>query len=537
MFKLHIVKRLPAKRRYGHTAVLVNQKIYFLGGIDSTSDHIFDDFFSLDLSKRFNTNSNSFELIHNKKSIPKVARASAFVVHDTKILVCGGIEKVSDIKTNGTETIRASRSIYSIDLKSTDSWTKKGFNSELEFATRNKTFPFTIDQSGKIYAFISSRVINDSSYTYYQNLNETNLNLIENSSISILNNKTSRFVNESAVYVFDTVTNSWSMRQPKVKGNSETPLPGYEFTATFLDDGRIVYIGGKSNNGNYADMSKIWTYDTKKDEWNINIIIYGGFSDLSITGANALAILDTRNWIWKIPKNDNQNSIPFSHSAIFYRDYMIVAFGYVPLGNNITTGKPIEKNYLSILDTSNNSFNWLTAYIPRDKLTPGTSSKTENNSIPDHLNIDASTSKSSIGKIVGLLIGLSVFIFGGLLFWFCWRRIKKNDIRRQRNTPVFLSPPEKSLVVPALSASMLNRNSTSPKPSIQTLDSIESDLSTTTSSLNTPEFPNLDSYIVRGNRGVSLSGQLPPPRPKFLSVPPMRVTSSGHISASVVHAL
>ncbi|CAG8442274.1 2168_t:CDS:2 [Dentiscutata heterogama] len=171
-------------------------------------------------------------------------------------------------------------------------------------------------------------------------------------------NTTNGFSNYTIVYAFNTVNISWSI--PNISGimpasrtqfqatqgyNVNAPTPRADFTATLLNNGLIIYIGGSD------DMFKIPIYNTNNDSWSTTIaygdvlsprsrftavlspdghvIIYGGTGP---TDQNELlASLDTtvNPYIWSAKPMIGNNVPPqlVLHSAAIVDNFMIIAFG------------------------------------------------------------------------------------------------------------------------------------------------------------------------------------------------------------------
>ncbi|CAG8446213.1 9508_t:CDS:2 [Cetraspora pellucida] len=93
-------------------------------------------------------------------------------------------------------------------------------------------------------------------------------------------------------------------------------------SATILPNGKMVVLGGQTNDSIFVPMSEIWVYDININEWqdivaegdipspriahsailtlDSKIIIYGGMSDVKMS--QPLAVLDTSLWFWSHPK-------------------------------------------------------------------------------------------------------------------------------------------------------------------------------------------------------------------------------------------
>ncbi|CAG8689801.1 13083_t:CDS:2, partial [Ambispora gerdemannii] len=156
----------------------------------------------------------------------------------------------------------------------------------------------------------------------------------------------------SEMLKYNINTKNWTTVNIKV--NDQSKLPASGFTATYLERfNSIIYIGGKSSDGNFIPMNQIWIYNisdgtlTPKntDETIIvgryghsaclvenKIIVYGGLSTPPLDSSNALVILEINdgNYNWKTPNvtSNKPIAIPYYHTATIINNdtYMIVAF-------------------------------------------------------------------------------------------------------------------------------------------------------------------------------------------------------------------
>ncbi|CAG8592737.1 1422_t:CDS:2 [Ambispora gerdemannii] len=367
-------------------------------------------------------------------SIPGIAFGTT-VLRNTEIYLFGGLSKNTSNVINGNT--------YKFDSIS-KRWAPVDFVGI--FADRpssKRSLSSVIDNTGNWYLFGGS--------------NETNLTIGNN-----------EIQNDPSMYIFNLISMKGSKQKfGSVDNNVDSfLLPMIEYTATFLDDNKIVYIGGKTSRGELVDMSSIYVFDTVNQKWLRNqasnsdvvpmrsahsavlatnrrqIIIYGGLSTKPLTDKNALAILDTIDFSWSIPNIEYfGQSIPASHSAVLFGDYMIVAFGILQDGQ-----KPIQQEnstyLISILDTLNGNFTWVKTIsrIPPHSNTTGVSYNNSGSSSasPSGDTNQGPTSTSSFSKtgaiIGGTAGGLVIFaIIGTLAFILHRRQLAQCDLEGSRH--------------------------------------------------------------------------------------------------------
>ncbi|CAG8608947.1 9885_t:CDS:2 [Funneliformis caledonium] len=233
--------------------------------------------------------------------------------------------------------------------------------------------------------------------------------------------------------VLDSLTLNWELG---TLDGAPTPRDGH--TATILNNGLIVFIGGREmagpdNNLSLVNMRSIDVYDTKSAEWYFiqaagplvegrilhsavlmqdnRIIVYGGVNSENGTSSSpVLVVLDTRPqpYLWSIPKISATIFPPplITHTAALVGDYMLVAFGNIT--NTITKERAIN-NEMFLLDIR--TFTWVNRFEP---------STIGNYSIP-------------IGIIIGASIGGALFLVAlgfGIKLICKWQRIRRNRVHR-----------------------------------------------------------------------------------------------------------
>ncbi|CAG8635200.1 22781_t:CDS:2 [Dentiscutata erythropus] len=250
------------EERSGHTAVLVENKLYFLGGKDNYGQRT-NDFFYLDFSKPFLITNLSFLPFHDlsylSKSLPPHQRGTASLCGNMSIYFFGGERDLS----NKQDSL-----IYTFNTVSRQ-WSHPKINGNEPNIRKQLTS--TCDSKGRMYL--------------YAGLSDADMGL----PLKIYND----------FNILDTVNLIWSK---SIKSVSNLTLEfNNGFSATMLKDGIIAYIGGRNNNG-YHDMNKIMLYNTNTASWSVmddRILIWGGEND-GLPAELQLAVLDT-HFIWSIP--------------------------------------------------------------------------------------------------------------------------------------------------------------------------------------------------------------------------------------------
>ncbi|CAG8624249.1 11679_t:CDS:10, partial [Ambispora gerdemannii] len=291
--------------RYAQTVTLINEKLYFVGGTPIGSD-FYPDYFYLDLGQDFDTSTlDKFQLINRTSHNSSLAWGTAVFFNSSKIRWSSS--------RNQDDTIVVNRKIYVTDVYLDDIWTTSELSNQAPPEGR-RNLNSVISKAGEMFIFGGSTE-GDSAPT--------------------------RGTNDFSMYKFNTKTNLWTSQTfSNLKNIDISNFPGFDFSATLLDDDRrIVFIGGKNSNAP-----------------NNKMIIYGGYSKLPLITEDALAVLYVSTWKWTSPQLQNSpSSAPFSHTATLHNNHMIAAF--------------------EAIQTLNSSANWLPTFskssstqgMPKDK--------------------------------------------------------------------------------------------------------------------------------------------------------------------------
>ncbi|GBB98156.1 hypothetical protein RclHR1_03150019 [Rhizophagus clarus] len=367
--------------RFAQTSALIGNKIYYMGGVVPLPEPIISDFFYLDTSILSSTDSTTLPWTE------LTGLDNLFTSWGTA--VAGGANKDLFVLFGGNMTPAENSSLVIVYDTSSNTWSKPTISAPQGEPARKIKTQAVVDSTGKMYIFGGSTSPD-----------------LDNS-----------LVNDMSI--LDTVNWSWSTGT-----QNGAPDARSDYSATILNNGVIVYIGGSNLNNRYVPMSQINTYDTNSATWaNIvstgdipsprgghsavltpdgRIIIYGGAFSISADGQYTaatpdMAVLDTtnNNFVWSQPKAGGTAPPQVAyHSASLVGDYMVVSFG------NITNKGPSPNVY--VLDTKD-SYNWVTSM---------------------NTNTSETNSSSNVGLIVGVSVGciVALILLGGGLFWFYRRR-------------------------------------------------------------------------------------------------------------------
>ncbi|CAG8777054.1 11129_t:CDS:2, partial [Dentiscutata erythropus] len=319
----------PAGRIY-QDSVLVEDKIYFLGGLNGANIGT-SDLFYLNISSPFSSVNLKWTDLTSVAPIPvKSAFAPA----------CIGGNKNSTIylfEHSMTDNVSSTTLVtFAFDI-TTQKWYTQSTSGITPPPIQN--LEVVVDMNGKIYI--------SGGFELLTQLSSNN------------------------TYIFNSLSNSWL-------NGPDAPIIRSANTATLLPSGRIVYIGGTHDFQNGTNDYRLAEIDMNQhtavlSNNGFTIVIYGGGSkNFTTTPEPSLAALDTSVTPYKWSKISSIGTFsppPLAyHSAQIIENFMIVAFGalFTTNGFNLTTG---SNDNVYILDTSN--YTWITSFdITKNYLNP-----------------------------------------------------------------------------------------------------------------------------------------------------------------------
>ncbi|RIA79619.1 hypothetical protein C1645_840277 [Glomus cerebriforme] len=332
---------------YKHTATLIDNKLYILGGSDGK--YIIEkNFFYLDVSVPFSTQN----LLWKDLSIIDILPP-----HEYATSIIGGTNNDTLFLYGGITYDQTMALVYTFDSKS-DSWSIPKITG---VNTIRKTTLTGINHDGKMYLWSGCD------------------NKVLDSCV---------FVND--MLILDTINLSWG------KGSLvNAPTQRRNYGATLLSNNNIIYMGGidtityisyntKSliiTQGSALTLSEVYLYDTINDNWSTKmtsgripsnragfstvlgldgqrIIIFGGVFVYPGYLDTTLYVLDLTNFSWYIPNVSGKIPSPrFRHQANVIGKYMVISFGS-------GYDKSIESDILLLDISNNNEYVWTTTFDP-----------------------------------------------------------------------------------------------------------------------------------------------------------------------------
>ncbi|KAF0458840.1 galactose oxidase [Gigaspora margarita] len=377
--------------RWGHTATLINDTIYFVGG--RTNDNRFTlDFISLKLSKEFPLISPPWiELDSTGMPLTFDHSAVAAGINNTKIVVFGG--GVDDPASAAMSSLLVYDPKLSFWVRLTISSTPSRrflhsaviLSNQIMLIYGGEIGVETGNQNSLVLADLWG--FNTSSLSGWQGFPSlaNSPGMRERHTASIIGNKMiiiggtdgKSLISMSSIYVFDSIAVNWTL----ITATGQVPSSRIDHSAVVLND---------------------------------SIIIYGGSGMDNITIFGDVAVLNTTYWDWAAPPTTNTPMHRFKHSATIFGANMIVAFGIIRPG--IGPGTMDDQIYcLNLLN-----WTWLNNYapqpVPQRNITPPPQITTTIGSptispifVPTNPVSDAQTISISKGLAIGLLI-LLLFI-------------------------------------------------------------------------------------------------------------------------------
>ncbi|CAG8645243.1 10556_t:CDS:2 [Funneliformis caledonium] len=316
-------------KRYAHTATLIDNKLYILGGRVTTTtnnENIGKQFFYLDVSVLFNVKNIIWHNLTDINTVP---------AHRAAASVSGGPSKDILFLYIGNYDGVEMELFYAFDTKSNTWSVPKIANGENVKRTHN--LKGIVDDKGKMYLFGGK----------YKDTNE------------VLSND---------MLILDTINLNL-----KLGSKVDAPTQRCLYGVTFVPSNFIIYFGGSYDQKNSAlPLKEVYQYDTINDNWSTKagkiptdrnsfstvlglngqrVIIFGGSAgDNDIELQEALYILNLANFEWSLPKTSGTYPAQTRgwHEANVIGKYMVISFG---IGKD-TDGKDLNEDIL-LLDISN----------------------------------------------------------------------------------------------------------------------------------------------------------------------------------------
>ncbi len=234
------VASLSPQGRYGHSSILVNNRLYFFGGTKDTG--VSNDLLYMDVSLKFNANDPKFVDLTFTAGIPFKSSGEDVVLikndNETTIYLFGGMnfDLIDD------KLLSEAPFVYMFNLKS-GRWSIPVTKGEMPDKRTN--MKAVIDDTGKIYIFGGA-------------------------SFRSITLKIDKYFNDTII--LDTNDLSWTSGSIV-----DVPFSRDLYSATLLPNGMIVYIGGREQftsnltNIREADINQINLYNTKSATWLVMV--------------------------------------------------------------------------------------------------------------------------------------------------------------------------------------------------------------------------------------------------------------------------
>nr|CAG8535059.1 7328_t:CDS:2 [Entrophospora candida] len=398
--------------RYGHTATLIDNKLYFIGG-RGEKDAFVSSLIVVDMSQPFNLldvstwpaqeiTDNDLKLNddgsgNNLLALPKINGHSASSGIGDKlndIIIIGG--SVQDPIATQNQNVLIFDTITKrfvnpaiIQQKSTNAVVNNS-------PTRRYEHSCVIDQYGEIWIYGGKSDDSTGSQKSYVNADMWGLN-------SPLLPEAIQWQNYGSL--------------------ESSPGSLQQHTVSLISGNRMVVLGGMNDLFLLDDFKNIHVYDLNANNWstyaatgnipasrrdhsavvlnNTKIIIYGGADERNSVIYADVAVLDTDTWIWSTPTTTGTPIQRFRHTATLIGINMVVAFGNVGL-------KADSSMY--VLNTANWSWSYDYQYItqPSDG-----SSEVSNITNPNPYNGGLKGITINLPLIIGLSVGGVVLLILG----------------------------------------------------------------------------------------------------------------------------
>ncbi|GES77807.1 hypothetical protein GLOIN_2v1834755 [Rhizophagus clarus] len=363
-----------------HTATLIDNKLYILGGMD-LNFILLKTFFYLNVSVPFNTQELSWQDLSNVNIVPP---------HHSATSVNGGTNNHTLFLFGGNTTDQTMALVYTFDSENI-LWNLVKIDM-----TRKNRLTSIIDYNRKLY-------------------------LLDGSTHSTVEKIT---LND--MLILDTINLNWKEGSLINAPSLRVDYGGSSNTITYNPETLII------SKGFAFTLSEVYIYDTINDNWDTKgrfstvlgldgqrIIIYGGaFVDPGYSDTT-LYVLDLTNYNWYIPNISGNPPKPrIFHKANVIGKYMVVSFGN---GYN----QSLESDILLLDISKNDEYIWTTMFVPSVPQTSPPPSSPPPSSSPSPSPSPSNSSKL-VGAIVGSLLG-GVFLLAGILFIYKYKQKQKTN--------------------------------------------------------------------------------------------------------------
>ncbi|CAG8627504.1 7942_t:CDS:2 [Cetraspora pellucida] len=301
--------------RFGHTATLINDTIYFVGG--RTNDNVFTiDFISLNISLEFQINLPPWMEL-DSTGMPRTIFHSA---------VSGGLNNSKIVVFGGTVDDPASAAMTSLTIydPSYPLWTPQIISST---PTRRHSHSAVI-LSNKIMLIYGGEVTPTTGNSF----------------------------DVDELWGFNSISLSGWQGFPSLAN-----YPGIRERHTASVIGNKMIILGGSDGKSSVPMSNVYVFDSDTVDWSLVTAIGQVPSPREAHSAvvfGDVAVLDTTNWNWVAPPTNNTPTARFLHTATIIGANMIIAFGRTTPGQGTET----IDNHIYCLNLL--TWTWVDRYVP-----------------------------------------------------------------------------------------------------------------------------------------------------------------------------
>ncbi|CAG8533467.1 10161_t:CDS:2 [Funneliformis caledonium] len=370
-------KTFKPLKRYGHTATIIGDKLYILGGQNDeiANSGVGSEFFYLDISVPFNVQDILWHDLTIGNIVPThfAAASGKGGANNNSLILYGGIQS-KNVEMALVYMYDTQKNTWNVPITT-------GNN-----VTRKASLKGVVNFSAKMFLFggrSDKLLLND-------------------------------------MLILDTI--NYNLATGSI---TDGPSPRSSYGGTLLTNHFIIYFGGTFTtsgvDGVSLSLKEIYLYDIVHDDWiskvttgtipsdresfsvvlgldGQQLIIFGGISNFNdLKPQDAIYMLDLVNFEWKVPKvSGNIPSSRYWHQANVIGKYMVVTFGF---GYDITVD-----NDVLLLDISNkDELIWTNIYDPTALLFSNSSS-----TVPTITVGGTAFIPLSMPVVIGIAIGTSV---------------------------------------------------------------------------------------------------------------------------------